>query len=156
MEGRRHGGLTSCTPMLNATYPLRIDEQKETQLLIDDIQKRLNAREADLNRVRGQREELKAELGQLKMQESEKLRQVDQIRVLANSRHVRDVAAPSNAAVVARLTLEAQDRIGALMSEVRRLKMKIAADKGDTAIVENLHALQGEQELVDELQAKLK
>jgi hypothetical protein len=49
-----------------------------------------------------------------------------------------------------------QERIEALMSEVRRLKMKIAADKGDTTIVENLHALQGEQELVGSLQAKLK
>jgi vacuolar-type H+-ATPase subunit I/STV1 len=67
-------------------------KQREIRIQIDDIQKRLTSREVDLNRVRGQREEARAELGQLKMQESEKLKQVEQIRVLASSRQVRYIA----------------------------------------------------------------
>lgn len=56
--------------------------------MIEEMQKKLQSKDADLTRVRGQREDLKAEATELKAKEGEKLKQLAEIRKLANSRQV--------------------------------------------------------------------
>ncbi|KAH9810216.1 hypothetical protein DFH28DRAFT_1065038 [Melampsora americana] len=101
---------------------------------IEDLEKKLSSRDADVTRIRATREEARSELHELKSRDAEKMKQVAQIRTLANSR---------------------QDRISALASEVRRLKMRLAADVGDKDSVEYL-ATNEEIELAKGLQARLK
>lgn len=91
-------------------------------------------KEGDLTRIRAQREELRAESTELRAKELEKVKNLDQLKVLASSR---------------------EDRIVAYESEVRRLKMQIAAAKGDTATVELLGTVV-ETDIVNDLQARLK
>ncbi|EGG10527.1 uncharacterized protein MELLADRAFT_115459 [Melampsora larici-populina 98AG31] len=101
---------------------------------IEDLEKKLSSRDADVTRIRATREEARSELHELKSRDAEKMKQVAQIRTLANSR---------------------QDRISALASEVRRLKMRLAADVGDKDSVDYL-ATNEEIELAKSLQARLK
>lgn len=54
----------------------------------DEMERRHVEREKDLARIRLQREELKAENGELKLREQEKHKSMDQVRELANSKEV--------------------------------------------------------------------
>ncbi|POW01313.1 hypothetical protein PSHT_12600 [Puccinia striiformis] len=83
---------------------------------MEDMEKKLSSKDADVTRIRATREETRSELHELKTRDVEKMKQVAQIRTLANS----------------------QDRINALSSEVRRLKMRLAADVGDRHTVDFL------------------
>lgn len=92
------------------------------------------ARDTDLNRIRLQREELRAENNECKAREAEKLRQIDQIRTLSNSK---------------------EDRLTAFKSEVKRLRMKIAADRGDSDAV-SLEAVADDESRIVALTGQLK
>ncbi|MBW0476096.1 hypothetical protein O181_015811 [Austropuccinia psidii MF-1] len=100
---------------------------------LEDMEKKLASKDADVTRIRATREEARAELHELKSRDAEKMKQVAQIRTLANSR---------------------QDRINALASEVRRLKMRLAAETGDQNLVNSL-ANDQEIELAKALQERL-
>ncbi|KAK4703986.1 E3 ubiquitin-protein ligase BRE1, partial [Phenoliferia sp. Uapishka_3] len=107
---------------------------REAEELVDDIQKRLVVRETDLTRIRSQREDARAEATELRARESEKVKNLDQLKTLASSR---------------------EDRIAAYASEVRRLKMEIAAKEGDATSVD-LYAGAEEADIVKDLQGRLK
>ncbi|KEI39745.1 uncharacterized protein L969DRAFT_75161 [Mixia osmundae IAM 14324] len=93
---------------------------------------RLIESDRNLARVRRDREDIKAELHELRTKEAEKMRQVDHIRILANSRH---------------------DRILAYGSLVARLRMQIAADNSDLPAVERAA---NEVDLLDTLEVAQK
>ncbi|KAH8920247.1 BRE1-domain-containing protein [Atractiella rhizophila] len=93
----------------------REDVIKEAHAITDDSQKKLNAKESDLTRVRGQREEFRSELTELKAREAEKMKHQEQVKTLA---------------------LSQKDRLAAYASEVKRLKMRILANNGETELVE--------------------
>lgn len=101
---------------------------------LEDMEKKLASKDADVTRIRATREEARSELHELKSRDVEKMKQVAQIRTLANSR---------------------QDRINALSSEVRRLKMRLAADVGDRNSVDFL-ATKEEVDIVKALQERIK
>ncbi|CAH7670764.1 hypothetical protein PPACK8108_LOCUS5498 [Phakopsora pachyrhizi] len=106
----------------------------EMKSQIEDMDKRLASRDVEIARIRGTREDTRSEIHELKARDAEKMKQVAQIRTLANSR---------------------QERIEALLSEVRRLKMSLAAEAGDRGTVEFL-ALNEEIEITKGLQESLK
>lgn len=62
--------------------------QREAEDQIEEIQQRLLAKESDLTRIRAQREEFRADATELRAKESEKIRNSDQLRTLAESRAV--------------------------------------------------------------------
>lgn len=101
---------------------------------IEDLEKKLAGRDADVTRIRATREEARSELHELKSRDAEKMKQVAQIRTLANSR---------------------QERINALASELRRLKMRLAAEAGDRDTIDFL-AINEEINLAKVLQDRLK
>jgi len=101
---------------------------------MEDMEKKLASKDADVTRIRATREEARSELHELKSRDVEKMKQVAQIRTLANSR---------------------QDRINALSSEVRRLKMRLAADAGDRDTVDFL-ATNEEVDVAKALQERVK
>ncbi|KAH9455085.1 hypothetical protein Pst134EA_022561 [Puccinia striiformis f. sp. tritici] len=101
---------------------------------MEDMEKKLSSKDADVTRIRATREETRSELHELKTRDVEKMKQVAQIRTLANSR---------------------QDRINALSSEVRRLKMRLAADVGDRHTVDFL-ATNEEVDVAKALQERIK
>lgn len=108
--------------------------QQEASTQVEEIQKRLTTKETDLTRIRADRENLRAETTELRAKDSDKLKQVEQLKTLAQSR---------------------EDRIAAFESEVRRLKMDRAAAKGDSAGVD-LHANNDEADIVNDLTLRLK
>lgn len=91
-------------------------------------------READLTRIRSQREEFRAELTEVRAKDSERSKASEMLKVLAASR---------------------EERIAAFSSEVRRMKMELAAREGDVTTME-LYASKDEAGIVKELQGRLK
>jgi hypothetical protein len=116
------------------THFLAGNKQREAADQVDEIQKRLLIREADLTRIRSQREEFRGELTEGRARDAERSRASEVLKTLATSR---------------------EDRIAAFSSQVRRLKMQLAARDGDAASVE-LFAAEDEPEIVKQLQGRLK
>lgn len=108
--------------------------QREASEQVEEVQKRLLAKEGDLARIRAQREEYRAEAQELKVRDADKQRYVGEIKSLVSSK---------------------EERITAYDSEVRRLKMQIAASKGQGETVELL-AARSEEDIVNDLQTRLK
>lgn len=108
--------------------------QSEAAAQIEEVQKRLLGKEADLARIRAQREEYAAEARELKAKEADKMKHVQELMTLAASR---------------------QERITAYDSQVRRLKMSAAAREGRGETVDLL-AKGEEDEVVHDLQSRLK
>lgn len=92
------------------------------------------AKEGDLARIRAERENYRAEAQELKVRDADKQRYAGEIKTLVTSK---------------------EERITAYDSEVRRLKMHIAATKGQAETVELLSA-RSEEDIVHDLQARLK
>lgn len=108
--------------------------QREAGEQVEEVQKRLLVREADLARIRAQREEYRAEAQELKIRESDKLKNAAELKTLVTSR---------------------EERIAVYDSQVRRLKMLIAAGKGQGETVDLL-AARAEEDVVHDLQDRLK
>jgi E3 ubiquitin-protein ligase BRE1 len=119
---------------VSRTLILNYPSQAEITKRLEDMEKKLASKDADVTRIRATREEARSELHELKSRDVEKMKQVAQIRTLANSR---------------------QDRINALSSEVRRLKMRLAADAGDRNAVDFL-ATNEEIDIAKALQERVK
>lgn len=101
---------------------------------VEEVQKKLLVKENDLTRIRSQREDFRAESTELRAKESEKVRNLDQLKTLVGSR---------------------EERIAAYSSEVRRLKMQIAAANGDSTTVDLLGAAE-EEDIIQDLQKRLR
>lgn len=101
---------------------------------VEDVQKRLAAKEGDLSRIRAQREDLRSETLELKAKDSAKLRHVDQI---------------------SKLNASLEERVKAYESQMQRLRMEINALKGDGDSVDML-SKSGEGDIVADLQGRLK
>lgn len=108
--------------------------QREASDQVEEVQKRLLAKEGDLARIRAERENYRAEAQELKVRDADKQRYVGEIKTLVTSK---------------------EERIAAYDSEVRRLKMHIAATKGQSETVELL-AARSEEDIVHDLQSRLK
>ncbi|OCF38081.1 E3 ubiquitin-protein ligase BRE1 [Kwoniella heveanensis BCC8398] len=80
----------------------------ESKAETDGLRAQISKKDSDLARLRGQRDEMNAELMERRAREADKLKFAEQVESLANSR---------------------QERIIYLTSEVRRLKGKLAADQ---------------------------
>ena len=92
-------------------------QAKELSNHAAELGKKLSACMSDLARIRNERDIRTSELAEAKAKEGEKVRHVDQMRILAEARQVR---------------------IGSLVSEVYRLRMALAAANGDSALVTEL------------------
>ncbi|KAK4054236.1 E3 ubiquitin-protein ligase bre1 [Microbotryomycetes sp. JL201] len=112
----------------------RVKTMRDAKGQLDDLQKRLNQRESDLSRIRAQREDLRTEATQLKAKDWDKIKFVESIKTLNKSQ---------------------AERLVAYESQVKRLRMQVAADRGDLAMVENL-AKTNDEDLVSDLQKRLK
>lgn len=107
--------------------------QRDTKEQADEIQRRLTAKEADINRIRTQREEYRAETSELRARDSDKAKAMEETTKLSHSR---------------------KERVTALESEVKRLKVALRALKGDKEGVEML--VKGEEDdVVQMLREKL-
>lgn len=112
--------------------------QAEAFSVADNLREQLKGRDADVARLRAQRDDLNAEVADKRQKESIKLAQVDEMKQLVASKDLR---------------------LEALRSEVRRLQMTLAAQKGDSAMVESLKsegAGEADVELIASLQERLK
>jgi E3 ubiquitin-protein ligase BRE1 len=111
--------------------------QEEVSGQLEELRSALKAHEADVARLRGQRDDLSAELSERRQRENVKLTQVDEMKALLNAR---------------------EDRIATLRSEVRRAHMTLAARSGDEAALQRARGAQGEDDvaLIEELQSRLK
>ncbi|KAM0789473.1 hypothetical protein ACM66B_000293 [Microbotryomycetes sp. NB124-2] len=112
----------------------RLKTMRDAKSQLDEMQKRLNARESDLSRIRAQREDLRTEATQLKAKDWDKVKFVEAIKTLNQSQ---------------------AERLAAYESQVKRLRMQVAAAEGDLAMVESL-AKTGEEDIVLDLQKRLK
>lgn len=94
------------------------------------LNKDLARLQGDLSRVRAERDSGIAEIAEFKTREAEKCRHVEEMKTLAFSR---------------------QTRISTLVSEIYRLRIALAAEKGDTELLQSYEATW--KSLQDELQA---
>ncbi|WFD32101.1 RING-type E3 ubiquitin transferase [Malassezia sp. CBS 17886] len=95
-------------------FRLEFQHQTSTQANThsDELQKQLKTRDADIVRLRGQRDELNAELLERRAREGVRFGQVDEVKALL---------APKD------------ERIAALHAHVQRLRMEVCALRGDSA-----------------------
>lgn len=100
----------------------------------DELQKQLRARDADIVRLRGQRDELNAELLERRARDTIKFAQVDEIKALV---------APKD------------ERIEALKGEVHRLRMRVAALRGEERTVQALAESEPGSDAAHALEAQL-
>lgn len=111
--------------------------QSEAYAAADSLREQLKSRDADVARLRAQRDDLNAELTDRRSRDGIKMAQIDEIKQLASSKDLR---------------------IETLRSEVRRLQMSLAAQRGDSAAVESLKSDgigEDEVELIVSLQSRL-
>ncbi|KAK4054643.1 E3 ubiquitin-protein ligase bre1 [Microbotryomycetes sp. JL221] len=112
----------------------RVKTMKEAKDQLDEMQKRLNLKEADLSRIRAQREDLKTETTQLRSKDWDKMKFVEALKTLNTSQ---------------------TERLKAYSSQVKRLRMQVAAAEGDLTMVETFSQTD-EQDLVNDLRQRLK
>lgn len=112
--------------------------EEEATAAANGLRDQLKARDADVSRLRAQRDELTGDLSERKQREGVKISQIEEVKQLAASK---------------------DKRIETLKSEVRRLQMSLASHRGDSALVESLRA-QGatdeDTEMIASLQTRLK
>lgn len=95
---------------------------KQASTHSEELTRLLKARDADVTRLRGQRDELNAELLERRAREGVRFAQLDELKALV---------APK------------EERIESLKGQVRRLRMHLAAQRGDEATVAQLAAEDG-------------
>lgn len=96
----------------------------ESRQEIETLRQQSSRKDQDLARLRGQRDDMQAELSERTARETEKLQFVEQVEGLASARQVC-CASPRDEGRLTR-----QERINYLSSEVKRLKGKLAAQAG--------------------------
>ncbi|TIB14200.1 hypothetical protein E3P92_02077 [Wallemia ichthyophaga] len=106
--------------------------KSEINSQVEDVLQRLQAKEADINRLRGQREELNSELNVRRTKDYGKLQYIEQTQQLSESR---------------------LERISCLKSETQRLKGRIAAGYGNQTAY---HAIMGDNVNEDDFNLTIK
>ncbi|KAJ9475128.1 E3 ubiquitin-protein ligase BRE1 [Pseudozyma hubeiensis] len=86
--------------------------EAEASSRTEDLEKLVKAKEADVTRLRSQRDELNAELTERRSREQVKFTQIEEMKALLNSK---------------------EERLTLLTSQVRRLRMTVAAFHGQSA-----------------------
>lgn len=100
--------------------------QRDASEQVTELQNRLTAHESDLSRLRASRDELRAESAELRAKESGNSHSLDELRKLAEARKVR---------------------LQAYASELRRIRLGKAAERGD---VENVDVRLKQAETAEE------
>lgn len=118
-------------------FRLEFQHQTSTQANThsDELQKQLKARDADIVRLRGQRDELNAEMLERRARDTVKFAQVDELKALL---------APKD------------ERIEALKGQAHRLQLQVAALRGDAHAVQVLSESEPGTDAVPALEAALK
>lgn len=96
----------------------------------EDLEKLIKAKEADVTRLRSQRDELNAELTERRSREQVKFTQIEEMKALLNSK---------------------EERLILLSSQVRRLRMAVAAFHGQSAGVSALATAESEEDQFEQV-----
>ncbi|EST08476.1 Zinc finger, C3HC4 RING-type [Kalmanozyma brasiliensis GHG001] len=96
----------------------------------EDLERLVKAKEADVTRLRSQRDELNAELTERRSREQVKFTQIEEMKALLNSK---------------------EERLTLLSSQVRRLRMTVAAFQGQTVGVSALAKADSEEDQFEQL-----
>lgn len=99
--------------------------EAEANSRCEDLEKLVKAKEADVTRLRSQRDELNAELTERRSREQVKFTQIEEMKALLNSK---------------------EERLTLLTSQVRRLRMTVAAFQGQSVGVSALAAAEAEED----------
>lgn len=107
----------------------------ENRQEVEVLKQNIARKDEEAARLRGQRDDMQAQLSERKAKESEKIQFIDQIESLANSR---------------------QERINHLTSEVKRLKGKLGAQAGSEGYLSFLRGEGGiDGDYVKDIEAKI-
>ncbi|KAJ1020709.1 hypothetical protein NDA16_004101 [Ustilago loliicola] len=104
--------------------------EAEASARTEELEKIVKAKEADVTRLRSQRDELNAELTERRSREQVKFTQIEEMKALLNSK---------------------EERLTLLSSQVRRLRMTVAAFQGQSVGVATLVKTESEQDQIEEL-----
>lgn len=99
--------------------------EAEASIRNEELEKLVKAKEADVTRLRSQRDELNSELTERRSREQVKFTQIEEMKALLNSK---------------------EERLTLLSSQVRRLRMTVAALQGQSAGVAVLVKAEDEEE----------
>ncbi|SAM81727.1 related to BRE1-E3 ubiquitin ligase [Ustilago bromivora] len=111
-----------------ATFQQTVEAEASTRT--EELEKIVKAKEADVTRLRSQRDELNAELTERRSREQVKFTQIEEMKALLNSK---------------------EERLTLLSSQVRRLRMTVAAFQGQSVGVATLVKSESEQDQFEEL-----
>ncbi|GAK63151.1 BRE1-domain-containing protein [Moesziomyces antarcticus] len=104
--------------------------EAEASARTDELEKMVKAKEADVTRLRSQRDELNAELTERRSREQVKFTQIEEMKALLNSK---------------------EERLTLLTSQVRRLRMSVSAFRGQSAGVTALAETESEEDQFEKL-----
>ncbi|KAJ1024605.1 hypothetical protein NDA13_004534 [Ustilago tritici] len=104
--------------------------EAEASARTEELEKIVRAKEADVTRLRSQRDELNAELTERRSREQVKFTQIEEMKALLNSK---------------------EERLTLLSSQVRRLRITVAAFQGQSVGVATLVKSESEQDQFEEL-----
>lgn len=152
LAGEEHARLSSLNDRLEMEnsdlrerrQEFEIKAKGEADQVVDELRAAVKMHEADVARLRSQRDELTAELTEKKNRESLKYTQIDEIKALVRTKDMR---------------------ISSLKAEVRRLQLSLAAKGGNAGLIEHLRSrldeaalqdVEAEIEMISVLQSRLK
>ncbi|SPO26254.1 related to BRE1 - E3 ubiquitin ligase [Ustilago trichophora] len=104
--------------------------EAEATARTEELEKLVKAKEADVTRLRSQRDELNAELTERRSREQVKFTQIEEMKALLNSK---------------------EERLTLLSSQVRRLRMTVAAFQGQSVSVATLANAETEEDQFEQL-----
>ena len=104
--------------------------QVESRIRVDELEKLLKTKDADVTRLRGQRDELQAELTERRHREQVKFSQIEEMKALVNTK---------------------EERLAILDSQMKRLRLTIAALRGEQAAVNALKDANTEADQIEVL-----
>lgn len=111
-----------------ATFQQTVEAEATTRS--EDLERLVKAKEADVTRLRSQRDELNAELTERRSREQVKFTQIEEMKALLNSK---------------------EERLTLLSSQVRRLRMTVAAFQGQSVGVSALAKADSEEDQFEQL-----
>ena len=100
--------------------------KEQANLVVEELRKQIQSRDADILRLRTQRDEIQADLQERKHRETAKMSQLEEIKALAEAKQVSIVK---------------------LRQDVRRLQLVLAAKRGDSSSHQSLASNDGDFDL---------
>lgn len=143
LKGTHDAVVSENADLRERRYEFQASAQEEASAIADKLREQLKARDADVTRLRTARDEATAELSESRAQQGVKLSQCEEMKQLVTNKDLR---------------------IHALRSEVRRLQMSLAAQRGDKKLLDSLKAStpgsegssEEDVEIIAKLSARLK